>query len=144
MHRIDTQIGINASAERVWSVLIDFPGYARWNPFVRSIEGTPKLGGSLNVFIQPPGSGGMRLKPTVLAVDPMREFRWKGKLVLPGVFDGEHFFRLEPISETELVFRHGEVFSGLLVPLFRGFLDGATRQGFVEMNEALKRVAEGK
>ncbi|MBI3372422.1 MAG: SRPBCC domain-containing protein [Betaproteobacteria bacterium] len=144
MHRVDTQIEINASAERVWSVLMDFPGHARWNPFVRSIEGTATVGGSLSVFIQPPGSGGMRFRPTVLAIAPKLEFRWKGKLVIPGLFDGEHCFKLEPKSDTQLLFRQAEVFSGLLVPLFRRSLEGATKQGFIAMNEALKREAEVK
>jgi len=144
MHRVDTQIEINASAERVWSLLIDFPGYVRWNPFVRSIEGAPTVGGSLKVLIQPPGFSAMRLNPAVLTIEPMHEFRWRGKLVLPGLFDAEHFFILEPNLETGLVFRHGEVFSGVLVPLFRRFIDGATKQGFIEMNEALKREAEAK
>ncbi len=40
------------------------------------------------------------------------------------------------------MFRQGETFSGLLVPLFRRSLAGATKQGFVAMNEALKREAE--
>ena len=142
MHRVETQIEINASAERVWSVLTDFPSYVRWNPFVRSIEGTPKVGESLNVHIQPPGSRGMHFHPTVLAVEPKHEFRWKGKLVIPGLFDGEHFFILEPKFDARVVFRQGEVFSGLLVPILRRSLDRATKQGFVAMNEALKREAE--
>src|ERR1700744_6350081 len=119
MHRIATQIEFKASAERVWSILMDFPSYARWNPFVRSIEGTAKIGGSLDVHIQPSGSNGMRFHPTVLAVEARHEFRWKGKLVIPGIFDGEHYFILEPKSGTQLIFRQGEAFSGLLVPLFR-------------------------
>jgi hypothetical protein len=40
------------------------------------------------------------------------------------------------------VFRHGELFTGAFVPLFRRFLDGATKRGFIAMNEALKREAE--
>jgi hypothetical protein len=86
----------------------------------------------------------MRFRPTVLAVEPKREFRWKGKLMMPGLFDGEHFFMLAPKSDTRLVFRQGEVFSGLLVPFIRRALDGATKQGFIAMNEALKRETEGK
>ena len=144
MYRLDTQIEIHASAERVWPILMDFPGHARWNPFVRSIEGSPRVGSSLRVFIQPAGSSGMRFRPTVLIVEPQREFRWKGKLLIPGVFDGEHFFKLEPKSDTQVVFRQGELFSGLLVPFLKRSLDGATKQGFVAMNEALKREAEAE
>jgi hypothetical protein len=144
MHRIETQIEINAPAERVWPLLMDFPLYLRWNPFIRSIDGNPVVGQSLNVLIQPPGSSAMRFRPTVLKVEPNREFRWKGKLLVPGLFDGEHYFKLEPKPGGGLVFRQGEVFSGLLVPLLRRSLDGATRQGFIAMNEALRREAEKK
>src|SRR5215470_17197165 len=141
MHRLETSIEINASAQRVWSILMDFPAYPRWNPFVRSIEGTPSAGESLKVVIQSPGSSGMPFRPEVLACEPKREFRWKGRLWMAGLFDGEHYFRLEPKSGGVL-FAQGEAFSGLLVPLFRRALDGATRQGFVLMNEALRREAE--
>ena len=142
MHRLDTQIEIEASAARVWSVLMDFPGYARWNPFVRSIDGRPTVGASLHVLIQPPGSRGMRFRPKVLAVEPRREFRWKGRLLLPGLFDGQHFFVLEPKSETRVVLHQGEIFTGALVALFRRSVDGPVRRGFLAMNDAIKREAE--
>ena len=84
----------------------------------------------------------MRFRPTVLAVQPNRELRWKGKLLVPGLFDGEHYFKLEAKPAGGLTFHQGELFSGILVPLFRRSLDGATKQGFVAMNDALKREAE--
>jgi hypothetical protein len=142
MHRLETSIDIGATAARVWSVLMDFAAYPRWNPFVRSIEGHAKVGQALSVHIRPPGSSGMRFRPTVLAIEPSRELRWKGKLLLPGIFDGEHYFTLEPKPEGGVTFRQGEVFTGLLVHLLRGSLDGPTKKGFVAMNEAIKREAE--
>ena len=142
MHHLETQIEIEAPVERIWLLLTDFSSYPRWNPFVRSIEGTLAVGQSLNVFIQPPGASGMRFRPTVLTVQHSRELRWKGKVLLPGLFDGEHYFKLEVKPEGGVTFRQGETFSGILVPLFRGSLDGATKQGFVAMNEALKHEAE--
>jgi len=142
MHHLETQIDIDAPVERVWSLLVDFPAYPRWNPFVRSIEGILEAGQSLKVFIQPQGANGMRFQPTVLAVQPNRELRWKGKLFLPGLFDGEHCFKLEEKPGGGLTFHQSETFSGILVPLFRRSLDGSTKQGFVAMNEALKREAE--
>lgn len=142
MHQLETQIEIEAPVEQVWSLLIDFPSYSRWNPFVRSIEGTLEVSQSLKVFIQPPGTSGMQLRPTVLTVEPNRELRWKGSLFLPGLFNGEHYFQLESKPGAGLTFRQGEVFSGILVPFFRRSLDGATKQGFVAMNQALKHEAE--
>lgn len=142
MHLLETEIEILAPAERVWSLLIDFPAYIRWNPFVRFIEGSLEVGESLKVFIQPPGGKGMRFKPRLLEVKPNCELRWKGKLLLPGLFDGEHYFMIENQPGGSVIFRQGEIFSGILVPLFRDALDGATRQGFMAMNEAIKREAE--
>jgi hypothetical protein len=142
MHIVETHISINAQAERVWSLLVDFPSHQRWNPFIRSIEGRPAVGQALKVFIQPPGGKGMNFRPTVLAVETNRELRWKGKVVIAGLFDGEHYFRLEPKPDGGLVFHQGEVFTGMLVPLFKRSLDGATKQGFIAMNVALKREAE--
>ena len=122
-------------------MLVDFADYPRWNPFVRSIVGVARAGEKLAVRIQPPGQGGMTFRPVVLKAEERRELRWRGKVLLPGLFDGEHYFVLEPAARGTLL-RHGELFSGLLVPLFRKSLDGATRAGFLAMNEALKREAE--
>jgi len=142
MHTLETQVEIDARPERVWAVLVDFAAYPRWNPFVRTIEGQPAVGASLTVQIQPPGGRAMRFRPKLLTFDPGREMRWIGRVLLPGVFDGEHVLRIEPLGEGRVRFHQNEHFSGLLVPLMRRSLDGATRQGFVAMNEALKREAE--
>jgi len=142
MHTLETHVFINAPAERVWSLLTDFPEYHRWNPFITSVQGRPDVGKKLEVSIQPVGAKGMRFRPTVLAVEKHRELRWKGKLLLPGLMDGEHYFKLEPKPDGGVLFQQGELFSGILVPLFKGSLDGPTRQGFIAMNEALKREAE--
>ena len=84
----------------------------------------------------------MRFRPKVLAVEPRREFRWKGRLLLPGLFDGQHFFVLEPRSETRVVLHQGEIFTGALVALFRRSVDGPVGRGFLAMNDAIKREAE--
>jgi hypothetical protein len=83
----------------------------------------------------------MTFSPTVLAARPGKELRWRGRLLLPGIFDGEHCFELEERGGT-CVFRQLERFSGLLVPLLGGALD-ATERGFAAMNIALKRRVEG-
>ena len=141
-HEITTTISIAASAERVWLVLLDFPRYSEWNPFVRSIEGAPSEGSAIKVRIQSPSGKAMTFSPVVLRNSAGREFRWKGKLVLPGIFDGEHYFHLASGGAGSTEFTHGERFTGLLVPLLRGALDRDTRPGFEAMNRALKQRAE--
>ena len=84
----------------------------------------------------------MTFRPVVLTVTPGRELRWRGRLLMPGLFDGEHAFQLEMLSTAGCRLHHAERFSGLLVGLMSGSLLDATREGFEAMNGALKRRAE--
>ena len=138
MKEIHTEIEIDAPAERVWRVLTDFAAYPEWNPFIRRGEGEVKVGARLHVFIQPSGGKGMSFRPRVLVTDPGRELRWLGRLWVPGLFDGEHSFVIEPLGEGRVRFIQRERFGGLLLPLLWKMLDRETRRGFEEMNRALK------
>ncbi len=144
IHHLHTGIDIEASAERVWAILTDFASYPEWNPFVRSVVGEPREGARLQIVVQPSGGKAMRFSPVVLAAEPNRELRWLGRFLFPGVFDGEHAFIIEPLSEGKVRFRQSEKFSGILVGLFRSSLDRDTKRGFEEMNRALKQRAEGE
>ena len=61
---------------------------------------------------------------------------------MPGIFDGEHYFRIESQPDGSVRFVQGERFTGVLVPLFGGIINNAVR-GFQEMNAALKERVEG-
>ena len=78
----------------------------------------------------------MSFRPTVLVAEPNRELRWLGHLWLPGLFDGEHSFSIEPLDEGRVRFVQRERFKGLLLPFLSKMLDGDTRRGFNEMNRA--------
>lgn len=140
---IHTEIEIDASADRVWRVLTDFASYSEWNPFVTRITGSLAVGSQLETFIQPPGGRGARFKPTVSALDPDREFRWRGRLLTRGLFEGEHSFRIERLTQERVRFVQEERFSGILTfpPLFRILASGA-EEGFKAMNQALKQRVE--
>ena len=141
MTKIETEILIEATPEKVWSVLTNFEDHPRWNPFIKSIKREKVAGKKHVVSIKPPDGGGMTFKPVVLKFDPPREFRWKGKLGIKGIFDGEHYFILEEAVANQTRFIHGENFSGILVALMKGMLN-KTRDGFILMNESLKKECE--
>ena len=84
----------------------------------------------------------MRMRPTVQAATPSQELRWLGHLGIPGLFDGEHRFRIEALGTDRARFVQEERFSGLLAPLVFRFIERGTRQGFEAMNQALKARAE--
>jgi hypothetical protein len=137
-----TEIDIAARAERVWDVLTDFAAYPRWNPFIRQVEGVLAPGARLRVRIRPPGGRAMTFRPTVLRLEDGRHLSWRGRTFLPGLFDGEHTFDLEPAAGDHVRLVHGETFRGLLVPLLARTLRTTTRQGFEAMNAALKKRVE--
>ena len=141
MKNIQTEILILADTAKVWDVLMNFDSYPKWNPFITSISGERKLGNRLTVSINPPGGKGMTFKPNILTLEANKEFRWKGKLGINGIFDGEHYFILEFLENNKTKFIHGEKFSGLLVPLVGKMLD-KTQKGFQLMNESIKKECE--
>jgi len=140
--QLRTEIEIEATPERVWQVLTDFAAFPEWNPFMTRAEGTARRGERLTIRMQPDGGRAMTFRPTVLEAEPNRHLRWVGRVVVPGVFDGEHSFSIERVGEGEVRLIQQEEFRGILVPLMARSLDRNTLPAFEKMNHALKRRAE--
>ena len=142
MREIHTEIAIEAPAERVWEVLMDFDSYPEWNPYIRELKGEAAPGERLEMRMDVSGFRKMNLKTRVLAAQAERGFGWSGRALLPGIFDAEHFFVIEPIDEKSVKFVQLERFSGILVPLILHRIGKGLRQSFLLMNQALKERAE--
>jgi hypothetical protein len=143
MRRVATSITIAAPPDRVWQVLTDFATYGDWNPFIRAASGDLALGGRLEVAILPPGGRAMVFKPVVTALRPNQIFRWKGRLFLPGLFEGDHQFRLTA-TPGGTVFDHEERFTGLLPAVMGDEAFARIERGFTLMNEALRQRADAQ
>lgn len=137
-----TEIMIEAAPADVWNVFADFENYPGWTGIFRFPGGHLETGKKLEVIITPTDSRSITFRPVLLRADEKREFRWKGHLLLPGVFDGEHYFRIEEIDEGHTRFVHGEIFTGLLVPWLWHDLDTGTRKGFERFNKDLQEKVE--
>ena len=137
-----SEITINATPQKVWSVLTDFSNYPSWNPFITSFNGQPVVGKKIVAHICPPGAKGMTFKPVILQYTPNHELRWIGKLFISHLFDGEHTFILKDNGNGTTTLMQYERFRGILVSLFKKMLDVNTRDGFSQMNEAVKKRAE--
>jgi hypothetical protein len=137
---LETTIDIAAPPALVWEILTDFPGWARWNPFIRQIAGPLTVGARLTARLHPTGGRPMTFRPVVTDHAPGTSFAWQGRLLIPGLFDGLHRFRLAPIpGGTRL--HHSEHFNGILLYA----VDVARfRPDFEAMNRALKAEVEAK
>ncbi|HUH08218.1 MAG TPA: SRPBCC domain-containing protein [Egibacteraceae bacterium] len=142
MKTIETEIHIDASASRVWGVLVDLERYRDWNPFVVEASGSLSEDARISVRIRPEGKRATAFRPRVVALEPERRLAWLGHLGIRGVFDGEHSFELHPAPGAGTRFVQRERFTGILArPLLR-WIAAPTRDGFEAMNAALKTRAE--
>ena len=142
MKSLHAAVEIDAPAERVWQIVIDFAQYSDWNPFIVRAAGEPRVGERLDITIAAPDVKPVSFRPRVLDVEPGRLIRWKGKLWVPGLFDGRHSLTVEPLDGGRSRFITHEEVSGILVPVL-GKVMRASQQGFELMAEALsRRVAE--
>ncbi len=138
---IRTEVEIAAPASEVWRTLTDFADYQEWNPFITQISGELREGAELSVHLSLPEGRDHELHPRLLRCKAEEELRWRGHLLFPGLFDGEHFFRLVAVAPNRTRFVQGENFTGVLVR-FAGRTITRAARGFVYMNEALKRRVE--
>lgn len=141
-----TEIEINAPAENVWKVLVNFPDYGSWNPVITKIDGMPYRGNKINFNIQAaPGIQLPIIACEILVADSgERHLRWKGPAIpIAGdILSGEHYFIAEGKGKDKTRFVHGENFTGLAAPLLKPLLQDRLTASYNEMNEALKKRCE--
>lgn len=142
-NEIRSETTIDATAEEVWAVLSDFADYGAWNPGMKQVDGEAVVGTRLSIVFALNGGRTMKMRPTVVVADPPHELRWLGRLLMPGIFDGEHRFEIRQDAAGRVGFVQSERFRGLLVPFLRKLIEVDTAATFVAVNEALAaRVIE--
>jgi hypothetical protein len=141
MKTLQTEIIINASAEKVWGIMADFEKFPQWNPFIVKLEGRPEVNTRLRAELKN-GNRVSVFKPKVLVAEKNKAFEWLGSLPIPGIFNGRHYFRIESLNANQVKFIHGEEFTGLLAGVILNKIGEQTRAGFIAMNKALKEWAE--
>ncbi len=143
MLRIETELFIDAPPEKLWGILLDFDKWGEWNPFVYEISGSHEKGAKLKIKVNSPDGSGMKLtfSPKINVFEENSMLAWRGNLLIPGIFDGCHYFRLQKAGSGTL-FTHGENFSGLLTSLMRKKILQKYPKGYEALNIALAKRAE--
>ena len=142
MDEIITDIEIDGSPEAVWAVLTDFEAYPEWNPAME-IDGDAVEGDRLEVTMDYENMRKMTFNPRVLVSDRPTELRWRGRLFVSGLYDGEHRFELTPLDDGERTrLTQAETFRGVLVGFINRRIGDDVEAGFNQVNDALKRRVE--
>ena len=139
---IATGIEIDAPPARVWSVLTDFASYPEWNTFLRWVEGRGAEGERIRFCFELPRGFRFKVSAVILKVIPERSLRWAGVFLTARLFRAEHYFELGPSPGERTRFSHGEIFTGLLLPLAWIILGTSGRRVYEDMNLELKRRVE--
>lgn len=139
-----TTLPISATAESVWAILIDFNSWQEWNPSVPSIRGDAQLGSTVKLTLAMPGRPSAKVKAKLTELVPERRLCWHGNVGGDWLFAGTREFELDPQPDGTVLFTHVEDVTGLLFPVFRAVMGPAIQQHHENLNDALKRRAEGQ
>lgn len=142
MLTIETTIKIHANANTVWRILTDFEQYPLWNTVFKSIEGEAKTGNTLINRMYTKNGNHMTFKPIVLEAIPNQSLRWLGRLLIPGLFDGEHQFLIQSTNVNNITLIHRETFSGIFAALTQKKLIKDIKPTFERFNQELKLRSE--
>jgi hypothetical protein len=140
--QLHAEVEIEATPDRVWAVLTDFAAYQDWNPFIVQAAGRPVPGTRLELRMGLAGRRPTTIRPQVLEADPGRRLRWLGRVLVPGLFDGEHTFTIRAAGPGRARLTQHEEFRGVLAPLVLRMIAEPTLASFHQMNQALKKRVE--
>jgi hypothetical protein len=136
-----TTFPVAASAETVWSVLVDFDRWSEWNPSVPSISGEARVGSTLSMTLAMPGRPSAKVRADLTEVDPGRRLAWHGSIGGDRVFSGTREFDIDPQPDGTVHVTHVETVTGLLFPVFRTVMGGAIQKHHDDLNTSLAQRA---
>ena len=129
---------IQAPVAKVWALLTDAGGFARWNSTVTAIGGTIALGEKLAITV--PVAPGRTFSPKVTAFDPgAARMVWSDGMA--PMFKGVRTFTITPIAGGGCRFEMVETFDGVMLPMIKGSLPDL-RPVFDTYAKDLKLAAE--
>ena len=120
-HIVSTHIRIAASRQTVWQILADGSRYSQWNPFLIRMH-SPRDGKGLFYFwVRAPGTLPLPFLALCKEWHEGSRWRWRGWLLLPGLFEGLHRLELQDDGAGGCLLIHEEVVWGST--LHRKFID---------------------
>ena len=111
---VSQSVIIDASAEKVWKVLVDFGRYGEWNPFCVAAEGTLALGEPLKMTLKnylEPG-GFFDNTEFFCAIDAPTLISWEAPWVDEWPYPARRDQIIEPLSTDQCRYHSTDAFLG--------------------------------
>lgn len=138
--RIEKRIGIRAPAERIWEVLADLPGWDRWNPVEKSVEGVIAFGGEIALTETLEAQAERRVVARVGDWQPYAQLVWSEKRGL--WFQSMRYFEIEELEPGSCIAANGFIFTGLRGEMFFDKQRKHLRHSVDAVAEAWKTASE--
>jgi len=135
------EIVINAPAELVWDILLDFKNYGEWNVFCPSVKGEPVVGAALEMQVDL-GNGLQQQVEYVTRLDPHHSITWSMENKPGDPVHADRTQRITPIDEGSCRYLSVDEFSGEFVPQMMEAMAEVVELGFNRCAEGLKARAE--
>lgn len=134
---------IDAPAEFVWQVLVDYPRYPEWNPYTVQVSTTLDIGSPIDLTVPAmDGSAGTFVnREYVRVVDPPRHLRYDTGDDVPGVFAFRDQW-IDPLGDDRCRYRTTDTFSGAHAERLLAATGPWIKAGFDAVARALKHRAE--
>lgn len=136
-------VEINAPAQLVWDVLVDFEKYGAWNPFNPKVEAVLKVGEAITMqVVMGDPNAASTMTEYFTRIDGPHHLAWE---VVTSAETGDkvtHDHYIESLSPTRCTYRHSDTFTGpSAAGVVAQFGDGI-KAAFDAVANALKQRAE--
>ena len=130
---------IEATPDKIWSILIDAPGYTKWDSGLVRLEGRVAPGEKLSIVNE--ANPGRAFPAKVVEFEPGRRMVWSGGMPL-GLFKGVRTFTLAADGSGRTRFHMREEYTGpMLGMIWKSMPD--LGPSFKKFATGLKQKAEG-
>ena len=140
---VSDRVEIEAPADFVWSVVVDFDRYTEWNPFTVQVDTVLELGAPVVLHLPDPSKPGETFETheQISGIEPPHHLQYNTGDRIPGI----HAIRdqwVEDLGNGRCAYRTTDVFEGEHAkPIFDMQADWVTN-GFNTTAHALKARAE--
>ena len=134
-------IVIEAPAELVWEILLDFDNYSAWNAFCPEIKGEATMGAALHMMVDL-GSGLQPQVEYVTRLEPPHRVTWSMENKPGDPIHADRTQTVTPLSESSCSYSSIDEFSGEAVGPMIEALGAEVEKGFSLCAKGLKAYAE--
>src|SRR5579872_6494461 len=138
---LDETVDIEAPAELVWEVIVDFARYAEWNPFVLECRSSLKVGDPIDLRVQLMSRPQWQ-RETIFEHVPGRIVRYGIRGNALGALASSRSNEVTAVDARHSQYHMHFELTGWLAPLVRVLLGRRMLKGFHGMTAGIKTRAE--